>query len=109
MTDRASEIEARARAEGVYSGYDALALEFRREMAQAFSNTGAKVDKLYAALDGVPEGDEQAWTLARAAALRARLDLIIHREAIGLRRHDIVYEVYPTPPAHRAPALDLAG
>jgi hypothetical protein len=38
---------------------------------------------------------------ARARALEARLSLLIQREALGLRRHAVVDQQFPEPPAFR--------
>lgn len=40
---------------------------------------------------------------ARERARRARLALVIQREAIGLRHHRIVDQQFPEPPARRPP------
>ena len=37
----------------------------------------------------------------RRAALEARHELLIHREAVGIRRNQILEQVYPIPPKRR--------
>ena len=54
----------------------------------------------------VPAGTQRsglatAYEQARARALEARLTLLIQREALGLRRHAVVDQQFPEPPAFR--------
>lgn len=46
-------------------------------------------------------GLAMAYEQARARALEARLTLLIQREALGLRRHAVVDQQFPEPPAFR--------
>lgn len=87
-----------------------LEVEIRREVASALGRTGAKVDRAFLELDRArvametaasgPERDAAlAWyRTARAEAEAARLDLRIHREAVGIRRNDDLSRLYPLPP-----------
>jgi hypothetical protein len=61
------------------------------------------LNTLRAQLPGMPEA-ERASARARYAALLEKATLWrwyleVQREAIGLRRHDLVEELYPLPPA----------
>jgi hypothetical protein len=54
-------------------------------------------------LDAVTDDTERAACAARFDALRtqalqARQELLIHREAVGIRRNDILETLYPIPP-----------
>ena len=87
-----------------------LELEVRREVASALGRTGAKVDLAFLKLEvagrelaALPPGPEREAAVARFNALRreadaARLDLRIHREAVGFRRNDHLARMYPLPP-----------
>jgi len=97
--------------------FDMMALleaEMRMERTSALARIG---DKLQAALDQLKQLDGQLDRLppgaARDAALKKygeqhkiaeeqRFYLIVQREALGLRDHEIVEEVYPTPPTIRS-------
>jgi hypothetical protein len=43
----------------------------------------------------------QTFNSLREAALQARYDLLVHREAIGMRRNEILEQLYPIPPRVR--------
>jgi hypothetical protein len=91
----------------------ALEVEIIEEMARAL---GRAEDKLLAALlrlevagraltessdPGERSGRALAFNEAREHALRARWELVIQREAVGIRRNDIVERLYPIPPRVR--------
>ena len=55
------------------------------------------------AIDAAPDELERyervrAFNLLRNEALEARRNLLIHREAIGIRRNKVLEELYPIPP-----------
>ena len=87
-----------------------LEKEIVQEIAAALGRTAAKVDlallRLELAgkeLDSATGATERAACAARfdarrIEALRARHELLIHREAVGIRRNDILETVYPIPP-----------
>ena len=84
-----------------------LEKEIVQEMAYALGRSAAKVD--YALLElellqnelGRCDSAARRATLERAIeskrdeALRRRRDLLIHREALGIRRNDILETLYP--------------
>ena len=86
-----------------------LEREIVREMAAALGRTADKVtaaltslETARAHLDAAASDDDRVRAVARfndcrAAALRARHELAIHREAIGIRRNDVLESVYPIP------------
>lgn len=88
----------------------AIELEIRAEKAQALGRTARaferELDRLRALesrLFHLPIGERTALegehrALLRSAARRLWF-LIVHREAVGLRRHDDLYEVYRIPPS----------
>jgi hypothetical protein len=88
--------------------------EIRREKAAALGRAGerlelalADVRGVAARLDAAAHAGERERLLAayEAARLRvrdARLALVIQREAIGLRHHAVVDQLFPEPP-RRAP------
>jgi len=90
---------------------DTLEQEIIREMASAL---GRAEDKLNAALlrlelagralaAAVDTGERRrcavAFNAERTRALRARWELVIQREAVGLLRNDVVDQFYPIPRA----------
>jgi hypothetical protein len=93
---------------------DSLRTEIAQEIAQALGRSEDRVNLALAELEllraryeravasGAQDGEREA--LARAhegqrAVARARLhELLIHREAIGFRRNQVLYELYPIPP-----------
>ena len=67
----------------------------------------ARLDDLGRAIDAAPDPAARAALVAdfnrrRAEAARARWELLVQREALGLRRHDDVDAHYPLPPPRRA-------
>jgi len=87
-----------------------LEQEIIQEIAAALGRTAAKLDhallRLELAgreLDAVTDDAERAecasrFETLRSQALRARHELLIHREAVGIRRNDILDLLYPIPP-----------
>ena len=79
-------------------------------MADALRRSTEKVDTALATLVRIERGIEVAATAAqredlvgafnhqRTCALQAYWELVIHREALGFRRHDEVARAYPIPP-----------
>ena len=93
--------------------FESLEKEIAREMASALGRAGEKVDHALLRLelagrevDAAHEGAErrkriEVYNQLRREALRARHELQIHREAIGIRRNRILEQVYPIPPRRR--------
>ncbi len=87
-----------------------LEKEILQEIAYALGQTAAKVDHallqlelLAAELETASSPEHRADVLGaflaqRDEALRLRRDLLIHREAVGIRRNDILERLYPIPP-----------
>lgn len=88
--------------------------ELAQEKAAALGRAGerleaaiAELHRLGAAIDAARDARACAtlqgeYDRARGRALAARLDLVIQREAVGLRRHAVVDQQFPVPP-HREP------
>jgi len=88
-----------------------LEREIVREIAAALGRSAEKVERALGrletgrrAVDAAPDGEERARAIAafeelRAAAISARHDLLIHREAVGIRRNDALETLYPIPPS----------
>jgi hypothetical protein len=94
----------------VAAAQEQLEKEIIREMAEALGRSGEKVDvallrlevtgcALAAATDP-SERDRLAaeFNALRKAALQARHELRIHREAVGIRRNECLDAQYPIPP-----------
>jgi hypothetical protein len=93
---------------------DNLRNEIAQEIAQALGRSEDRVNLALAELEllrarheraraaGEPEHELQALVRAhdaQRAVAKARLhELLIHREAIGFRRNQLLYELYPIPP-----------
>jgi hypothetical protein len=97
----------RKRVHSVY-GHGDLYAEMVEEMASALGRTASRVDaailecEIQARQAGQSPGDSAAvaaYEAAREKARRARRDLFIHREALGLFDHRPVEQAYPIPPA----------
>ena len=89
-----------------------LEQEIVQEIAAALGRTAAKLDYALLRLElaardlDAAAGDEVAACAARfdalrEEALRARHELLIHREAVGIRRNDVLEQLYPIPPRRR--------
>jgi hypothetical protein len=93
-----------------HQGLERVDEEILAEKAAALGRAGerleqalAEVTRLAAALDAATELQARQrlsgqYEEARARAARARLGLMIQREAVGLRHHRIVDQQYPEPP-----------
>ena len=89
---------------------DSLEKEIIHEIAEALGRAGRKVEDALAALREAERALEEATTPARIVlrtrdynelrqvAMRARHELQIHREAIGIRKRHELYERYAIPP-----------
>jgi hypothetical protein len=93
---------------------DSLRTEIAQEIAQALGRSEDRVNLALAELEllrarferaasgGAPDSDLRALLQAhdaQRAVAKARLhELLIHREAIGFRRNQLLYELYPIPP-----------
>lgn len=87
--------------------------ELAQEKASALARTTERLEGALAelaaldeALAGAPEGEEREARLARRAEVRRRAAqqlwyVIIQREALGLRDHEVVYRTYRVPPEVR--------
>lgn len=103
-------------------GYTKLQQEIMGEMAAALGRAEDHVneallrldvlDREIAHLESEPESPERSRRLdsevARFNELRERAqrrlwELMVHREAIGLRRHETLSQFYPIPPKRSAP------
>jgi len=90
-------------------GQEELEREIMREIAAALGRSAEKVEAALArleagrcAIDAATDEDARqravdAFEDLRAAALRARHDLLIHREAVGFRRNGMLEAMYPIP------------
>jgi len=98
----------------VEAAQEELEKEIVREMAAALGRSGEKVDVALLRLELAGRDLAAATDLAerarltvrfnalRAEALKARHELRIHREAVGIRRNDMLDREYPIPPRARA-------
>ena len=94
----------------VAAAQEELEKEIIHEMAQALGRAGEKVDVALLRLDvagkalaAATDAGERArladvFNALRDAALTARQELRIHREAVGIRRNDALDREYPIPP-----------
>jgi hypothetical protein len=93
----------------VEQAHATLEQEIVQEIAAALGRTAAKLDYALLRLElagrdlATAVGDAEAaasaarFDVLRTEALRARHELLIHREAVGIRRNDVLEEVYPIP------------
>jgi hypothetical protein len=84
-----------------------LEKEIVQEMAYALGQSAAKVDHALLELELIEgalrtetdppkrESLAAAYQAKREEALRLRRDLLIHREALGIRRNDCLEKLYP--------------
>ncbi len=96
-------------------GLEKIETEILAEKASALGRAGERLEDalreawaLLARLDAAPPGDERRTLLARYQAARdraarARLMLLIQREAVGLRHHRLVDQEFPEPPPRPRP------
>jgi hypothetical protein len=94
----------------VAAAQEQLEKEIIREMAEALGRSGEKVDVALlrlelaaqdvaaAASDDERERAVTRFNALREDALRVRHELRIHREAVGIRRNDVLDATYPIPP-----------
>lgn len=94
-----------------------LEKEIVQEIAHALGQSAAKVDHALLELELIERAlrDEQdpsrrdslvaAHQEKRKEALRLRRDLLIHREAIGIRRNDCLEQMYPIPEGIPGPSV----
>lgn len=94
-------------------GTGSIEMELRQEAAAALGRAGAKLDAAilaarlaehrYREAVGLAERQTHAveYATCRDRAHRARWELEVHREAIGLNRHDVLDEMYPPLPPLR--------
>jgi len=97
----------------VEQAHATLEQEIVAEIAAALGRTAAKLDhallRLELAgrdLEGLADAEARATCAAcfetlRQEALQARHELLIHREAVGIRRNDLLETLYPIPPRRR--------
>jgi hypothetical protein len=90
-------------------------------MADALRRSTDKIDAALATLRRIEHAIATAATVAerdqgvaafnreRSRALQAYWELVIHREALGFRRHDEVARAYPIPPPIPPPGAPLAS
>jgi len=81
-------------------------LRARMDVEQAQSSLEREIVQEIAAALGRSDDAERTvagahFELVREEALRARHELLIHREAVGIRRNDLLETLYPIPPRWR--------
>jgi len=88
--------------------------EIAQEKAAALGRAGERLEEALACvasvgrrLDGAADPEERARLLGeyetvRVRAVDARLALLVQREALGLRQHRIVDQLFPEPPRRAA-------
>lgn len=91
----------------VQQQHGVLEKEIIQEMAYALGKTAAKVNHALLELEllqrelssaaSKEEREElrEAFRLKRAEAIERRRELLIHREALGIRRNDVLEKLYP--------------
>jgi hypothetical protein len=91
-------------------GLERLESEIAAEKAAALGRTGERLEDaiaethaIGAAASRATDPDARArllreYAVARARAVRARMALMIQREALGLRHHAVVDQQFPEPP-----------
>lgn len=91
-------------------GYRALELEILQEMASSLARAGDKVDHALLLLEAIGHEVDTApdpatrskhvtrFNEQREVAAKALWELKVHREAIGLRQHHAIAQMYPIPP-----------
>ena len=90
-----------------------LEAELRQEMAASLGRVAGVIEDsiarclaLAAQAAALPDGDEQRRVIARHEEARERAReylfyLVVQREAIGLRNHDVIQHTYIVPPRLR--------
>ena len=91
-----------------------LEKEIVQEMAYALGRSATKVNLALLELELIERELQstlpaerraeltRAYGQRREDALRLRRDLLIHREALGIRRNDVLERMYPIPPGPRS-------
>jgi hypothetical protein len=82
------------------SAFDALRAELDRERAGALGRAGQKLADAIAAVRAATDPTE--YESLHESARRARWELEVVREAVGLRHHGVLDELYPMPPRSRS-------
>jgi predicted nuclease with TOPRIM domain len=90
-------------------GHDirSIEAEMLQEMADSLARAGEKVDHALLQLEligrAVDEGKSTVgkYNEQREVALKAIWELKVHREAIGLRQHHVIAQMYPVPPPRK--------
>lgn len=102
------------------TGFNALQREIVEEMAYALRRAEDKVNLALLHLDLATEAIEQnrdaarsalledEWENRRREAMRARWEFTVHREALGMIRHDVLMQLYPIPKSRRSSASAAA-
>ena len=87
-----------------------LEKEIVQEMAYSLGRSASKVDYALLQLELLSRELQRAdspsdraklvaaFAARRSEAIRLRRDLLIHREAVGIRRNEILNRLYPIPP-----------
>ncbi len=99
----------------VEQAHATLEQEIVQEIAAALGRTAAKLDYALLRLELAGREVESAgpahaadavarFNALRDEALQARHELLIHREAVGIRRNDVLEQLYPVPPRRRSSA-----
>lgn len=106
LYERLSPVAVQAAAQ---NGFRALEREILEEMAYALCRAEDKVnfallevDLAGAAIDENEDGKRHPELVAnynqkRVAAMRARWEYMVHREALGLMSHDVLEQLFPIP------------
>jgi hypothetical protein len=98
-------------------GYARLEQELHQERASALGRIGRTLESWLTRMEVIrvaasrPDADHvrlaAEHAAARAAALRWRWYLEVQREAVGIRRHDRLDEMYPVPPPLACPPASI--
>lgn len=81
----------RSRQERAHEGVEQ---EIVGEMAAALGRAGSKLEEAIARVHAAGPAERPS---LRRAVLRARWELEVHRESLGIRRHDDLDHLYPIP------------
>lgn len=102
------------------SGFNALQREIVEEMASALCRAEDKVNLAMLQMELADaavtdnrdaarvEELEDAYEARRKEALRARWEFMVHREAIGMIKHDVLDALFPIPRRRRRAAASAA-
>lgn len=78
------------------SGFDTLSHELMQERTSALTISMDRLEAALAELAATPLGTPE-WERNHREAQRQLWYLVVHRESLGLRRHETVYEVLGIP------------